>query len=256
MTNPTTAAIGARLHDAVRVPLDSLHADADYLVSRVLSGSLTKDQIVVTIRERIDAAKAALASAVQQPADYAMVPAKKPLPDLMMASYHEAIGWNACIDAMLEGAPKAAPQLVEPVISKGEIHQFRKANCANWYDGHPDHEDGDGPYETRVLATQPQEATPYVVSPTTRAKMEEWLEEGTLIDRVAEVLTQQENEIMRLERLAKEQAAPSQDAEDSARLDWLLLRVSGSEFRRIGVYYSGNAQRADIDAARAQQEKL
>ena len=108
MTNPTTAAIGARLHDAVRVPLDSLHADADYLVSRVLSGSLTKDQIVVTIRERIDAAKAALASAVQQPADYAMVPAKKPLPDLMMASYHEAIGWNACIDAMLAAAPKPA----------------------------------------------------------------------------------------------------------------------------------------------------
>lgn len=52
-----------------------------------------------------------------------------------------------------------------------------------------------------------------------------------------------------------QQPAPSQDAEDAARLDWLLLHVSGSEFRRIGVYYSGNAQRADIDAARAQQEK-
>ncbi len=51
-----------------------------------------------------------------------------------------------------------------------------------------------------------------------------------------------------------QEAAPSQDAEDAARLDWLLLHVSGSEFRRIGVHYSGNARRADVDAARAQQE--
>ena len=29
------------------------------------------------------------------------VPDEKPLPDLMMASYHEAIGWNACRAAML-----------------------------------------------------------------------------------------------------------------------------------------------------------
>lgn len=40
--------------------------------------------------------------------------------------------------------------------------------------------------------------------------------------------------------------------EDAARLDWLLLRVSGAEFRRIGVHYSGNARRADVDAARKQ----
>ena len=35
------------------------------------------------------------------------VPDEKPLPDLMMASYHEAIGWNACRAAML--AAKGAP---------------------------------------------------------------------------------------------------------------------------------------------------
>lgn len=29
------------------------------------------------------------------------VPDAKPLPDLMLASYHEAIGWNACREAML-----------------------------------------------------------------------------------------------------------------------------------------------------------
>lgn len=44
------------------------------------------------------------------------------------------------------------------------------------------------------------------------------------------------------------------DAEDAARLDWLLLSISGAEFRRIGVCYSGNASRADVDAARAAKE--
>ncbi len=51
-------------------------------------------------------------------------------------------------------------------------------------------------------------------------------------------------------------AAPAHAAdsvlEDAARLDWLLLHISGAEFRRIGVHYSGNASRADVDAARKQ----
>ena len=34
------------------------------------------------------------------------VPDKKPLPDLFMAWYHEAIGWNACVDAMLARSPQ------------------------------------------------------------------------------------------------------------------------------------------------------
>ncbi|WP_354686706.1 DUF551 domain-containing protein [Cupriavidus necator] len=32
------------------------------------------------------------------------IPAAKPLPDLMLATYHEAVGWNACRDAMLSAA--------------------------------------------------------------------------------------------------------------------------------------------------------
>ena len=35
------------------------------------------------------------------------------------------------------------------------VHQFRKQYCANWYDGHPDHTDGGGPYEERTLYTTP-----------------------------------------------------------------------------------------------------
>lgn len=38
---------------------------------------------------------------------------------------------------------------------------------------------------------------------------------------------------------------------EAERLDWLMLSVSGKEFRRIGVEYSGNCGRAAIDAARS-----
>ena len=55
-------------------------------------------------------------------------------------------------------------------------------------------------------------------------------------------------------RAAHGQAPATEDSvlEDAARLDWLLLRISGAEFRRLGVHYSGNARRADVDAARKQ----
>jgi hypothetical protein len=42
----------------------------------------------------------------------------------------------------------------EPVA----VPQFRKQYCSDWYDGHPDNEDGGGPYETRTLYTRPQAA--------------------------------------------------------------------------------------------------
>ena len=38
------------------------------------------------------------------PEGMALVPPEKPLPDLMLASYHEAIGWNACREAMIAAA--------------------------------------------------------------------------------------------------------------------------------------------------------
>lgn len=36
------------------------------------------------------------------------IPPAKPLPDLMMASYHEAIGWNECRAAILQSAALSA----------------------------------------------------------------------------------------------------------------------------------------------------
>ena len=62
--------------------------------------------------------------------------------------------------------------------------------------------------------------------------------------------------ISELQRLLSAPTPPARAAdsvlEDAARLDWLLLHISGAEFRRIGVHYSGNASRADVDAARKQ----
>lgn len=43
--------------DSIRVPLDSLHADAEYLLARLLAGTLTREQVVGVIRDRIDAAR-------------------------------------------------------------------------------------------------------------------------------------------------------------------------------------------------------
>ena len=60
-TTPTSGA--ADLPEALRVPLDSLHADAGYLCGRLLNGSLTQEQVVESIRRRIDAAKLAALTA-------------------------------------------------------------------------------------------------------------------------------------------------------------------------------------------------
>jgi hypothetical protein len=56
---PSPAAQGDVLSDdAVRVPLDSLHADAAYLIGRLREGSMPYARVIEIIRERIDAAKA------------------------------------------------------------------------------------------------------------------------------------------------------------------------------------------------------
>lgn len=47
---------GDALSDAVRVPLDSLHADAAYLIGRLRDGSMPYVRVIEIIRERIDAA--------------------------------------------------------------------------------------------------------------------------------------------------------------------------------------------------------
>ena len=60
------------------------------------------------------AAKAFQAGAAWQRAQRA-VPDEKPLPDLMMSSYHEAIGWNSYRKALLAAAPAHQAVRQEPV---------------------------------------------------------------------------------------------------------------------------------------------
>lgn len=36
-------------------------------------------------------------------------------------------------------------------IKPNIVPQYRKEGCSDWYDGHPNHSDGGGPYETRTL---------------------------------------------------------------------------------------------------------
>ncbi len=59
--------------------------------------------------------------------------------------------WMALPEAPKGGGNLPPPLQAEPVA----VHQFRKQYCANWYDGHPDHTDGGGPYEERTLYTAP-----------------------------------------------------------------------------------------------------
>ena len=64
---PSPAAQGNALSDdAVRVPLDSLHADAAYLIGRLRGGSMPYARVIEIIRERIDAAKAAIRARAAQ----------------------------------------------------------------------------------------------------------------------------------------------------------------------------------------------
>jgi hypothetical protein len=50
---------------------------------------------------------------------------------------------------------KAVNQMAQPTQEPVAVHQFRLMYSADWYDGHPDSEDGHGPYETRTLYTTP-----------------------------------------------------------------------------------------------------
>jgi hypothetical protein len=61
------------------------------------------------------------------------------------------------------GAAQAFPLFREAQPSGEVVHQWRKQGTGGfWYDGHPDNEDGGGPYETRTLYTAPQPAQPAV----------------------------------------------------------------------------------------------
>lgn len=59
--------------------------------------------------------------------------------------------------AWLDALEKVEARLASkpPAVEQKPVFQWRTKGCADWYDGHPDPEDGGGPYETRTLYTAP-----------------------------------------------------------------------------------------------------
>ena len=53
----------------------------------------------------------------------------------------------------------AQDKLAQPAQEPVAVYQFRSPQCADWYDGIPDHHDGHGPYEVRTLYTAPPQRT-------------------------------------------------------------------------------------------------
>lgn len=84
----------AELPDSIRVPLDSLHADAEYLVYRADQGHLTKARIVGTIRERVDAAKAGIRTALAtRPQEAAPSDNEKKLRRMLCVAYAGSLAY-------------------------------------------------------------------------------------------------------------------------------------------------------------------
>ena len=82
------------LSDSVRTPLDSLHADAAYLIGRLRDGSMPYVRVIEIIRERIDAA-----SPTAQAAN--SVPAPPPPPECETEAEKRAFafGWFKALES-------------------------------------------------------------------------------------------------------------------------------------------------------------
>lgn len=77
-----------------------------------------------------------------------------------------------------------------PVAATQSVPQFRKWGCSDWYDGHPDHEDGGGPYESRTL----YQAMP--AQPEAKGEAVAWIvfaeHEGAMIPQYPATFSQEE----------------------------------------------------------------
>ncbi len=109
------------------------------------------------------------------------------LADKFSEGWHDGIKIDASDIELLADAAAAleVPEQSEPV------HQFRAMNCANWYDGHPDSDDGGGPYETRTLFTHPPRREPLTeeqIKKATGAGDEYWASSKLFIVAIAQAV--------------------------------------------------------------------
>ena len=91
----------------------------------------------------ITAVNEALAQPAQEPVAYCEIH-YLPEPCAQCSKEHE--GYNT-------------PPAAQPAPVQEPIHQWRQRYSPYWYDGYPDHEDGGGPYETRILYATPPALT-------------------------------------------------------------------------------------------------
>ena len=367
-TTPTTGA--ADLPEALRVPLDSLHADAGYLCGRLLNGSLTQEQVVESIRRRIDAAKLAAITAQAisaEPAEHVQKPAEIEHVTCDV-SKNGTESYMSTQPATQQEAQEPCPTCIAlaRTVMLDQVSFDRKPDCygirqitddegiEEWEDirTSPDvaREEandmmatGRGEiYEVVPLWTTPQPApATQQVGTDNQPYAIQWDAElgrtaMRFVDRAGDVhpgiddaeticaefhaaMSAVIERMPHVQRMSAPQSSPTPQAdsqpapvlderddfekvfplpsgcirvgtgyasigysnwaahthcerwqgwqaraarapadsvlEDAARLDWLLLRISGAEFRRLGVHYSGNARRADVDAARKQGGK-
>ena len=111
------------LSDALRVPLDSLHADAAYLIGRLREGSMPYARVIEIIRERIDAAKAA----IRARASHGQAPANPSPPEGMVG------GWLP-----IETAPKNGTEILGYTEEVGALVLYwdsMTGEMDHWSDG-------------------------------------------------------------------------------------------------------------------------
>lgn len=111
------------LSDSVRTPLDSLHADAAYLIGRLRDGSMPYARVIEIIRERIDAAKAA----IRARAAHGQAPANPSPPEGMVG------GWLP-----IETAPKNGTEILGYTEEVGALVLYwdsMTGEMDHWSDG-------------------------------------------------------------------------------------------------------------------------
>lgn len=181
--------------DAVRVPLDSLHADAEWLCARLLDKSLTREEVVTAIRSRIDAAKAALTTAA------AAVPA---IPDAITHTIQRALVKFS--DSELE----RLRTLLEP--KNAAVAMFGTARIA----AQQNIDDADAALNWLAAApkAEPVQAGEYPPMPQTAidAMLDYIYEHGTSAEGVKERIESMLRAYVDADRAMRAQAAPKQEA--------------------------------------------
>ena len=89
---------------------------------------------------------------IYKAAEQALEALEQNIPGANTGSVMEWAEWYSKRKSAIESLRAALEQKQEPVA------QWRKQGTGPWWDGHPDHSDGGGPYETRTVYAAPQPA--------------------------------------------------------------------------------------------------